>query len=327
MKLILSALPQALFYPVVFLLPTAAVKSDEGSAFFESKIRPILIESCYDCHSAEGKHKGGLSLDTKEGVLKGGETGAAVVPGDTAKSLLLTAVRHTDPDLAMPPKKKLSDAQIADLERWVVMGAPDPRSGAKPATKLEEHFATAKTHWSFQKVIQPAVPAVPGATHPIDAFIREKLASAKLAKEKPGQTLQATALVHDAYIRLVNVEQSRHWNSRGHFFAAAAEAMRRILVEQARRKKRLRHGGDVQRLAFEDPAAPNDEERLLALHDALEKLARDDPAAAKVVELRHFAGLGHEQVASTLGITVYQARKKWTYARAWLRLAMQGKAD
>ena len=154
-----------------------------------------------------------------------------------------------------------------------------------------------------------------------------KLASAKLAKEKPGQTLQATALVHDAYIRLVNVEQSRHWNSRGHFFAAAAEAMRRILVEQARRKKRLRHGGDVQRLAFEDPAAPTDEERLLALHDALEKLARDDPAAAKVVELRHFAGLGHEQVASTLGITVYQARKKWTYARAWLRLAMQGKAD
>ena len=205
MKLILSGMPRALFFTGVFLLPAAVVKSDEGTAFFESKIRPILIESCYDCHSAEGKHKGGLSLDTKEGMLKGGETGAAVVPGDTAKSLLLKAVRHTDPDLAMPPKKKLSDVQIADLERWVVMGAPDPRSGAKPATKLEEHFATAKTHWSFQKVSQTAVPAVSGAAHPIDAFIREKLASAKLS---PSPKADARTLIRRASFDLTGLPPS-----------------------------------------------------------------------------------------------------------------------
>jgi RNA polymerase sigma factor (TIGR02999 family) len=146
-----------------------------------------------------------------------------------------------------------------------------------------------------------------------------KLAAMKLAQEKPGQTLQATALVHESYLRLVDVKTAQRWDSRGHFFAAAAEAMRRILVEQHRRKKRIKHGGEVQRQSMPEITAGRPGEDLLALDEALTALAAVDDQAAKVVELRYFAGLGHEQVASTLGITVYQARQKWTYARAWLR--------
>ena len=148
-----------------------------------------------------------------------------------------------------------------------------------------------------------------------------RLAAHKLAQEKPGQTLDATALVHEAYLRLLgNSEQ--HWDNRGHFFAACAEAMRRILVERARRKQRLRHGGGRRRVELsEQPAAPADED-LLALDEALTRLAGEDPIAARVVELRYFAGLGHEAIAATLVLSVYQARQKWTYARAWLRDAL-----
>lgn len=149
-----------------------------------------------------------------------------------------------------------------------------------------------------------------------------KLAAAKLSHEKPGQTLQATALVHDAFVRLVDVEHQQAWNSRGHFFAAAAEAMRRILVENARRNQRQRHGGGRQRQELVDATAPQADDRLLALDDALTRLASEDPLAARVVELRHFTDLGHEDVAAALNITVYQARQKWTYARAWLRAEM-----
>jgi RNA polymerase sigma factor (TIGR02999 family) len=149
-----------------------------------------------------------------------------------------------------------------------------------------------------------------------------RLAAQKLAQEKPGQTLEATALVHEAYLRLVNVEQSQQWNSRGHFFAAAAEAMRRILVDQARRKKRQKRGGALKRVELVDAPAPSADDRLVALDEALTKLAQEDPLAAQVVELRHFAGLGHEEVAAALRITVYQARQKWTYARAWLSDAL-----
>ena len=146
-----------------------------------------------------------------------------------------------------------------------------------------------------------------------------RLAAARLADEKPGQTLQATALVHEAYMRLVNGEKAQYWNSRGHFFAAAAEAMRRILVEAARRKHRLKHGGALRRVKLADAAAPPPAEDVLALDEALSRLAAEDPVAARVVELRHFAGLGHQDIAAVLGITVYLARRKWTYARAWLR--------
>jgi RNA polymerase sigma factor (TIGR02999 family) len=141
-----------------------------------------------------------------------------------------------------------------------------------------------------------------------------KLATQKLAHEQPGQTLQATALVHEAYLRLVDTDTGQHWNSRGHFFAAAAEAMCRILVDNARRKKRAKRGGGLRRADLADHPAPASDDRLLALDDALKKLGGEDPVAARVVELRHFAGLGHEQIAGVLGITVYQARQKWTYA-------------
>jgi RNA polymerase sigma factor (TIGR02999 family) len=149
-----------------------------------------------------------------------------------------------------------------------------------------------------------------------------KLAAARLATEKPGQTLQATALVHEAYLRLVGDQRFDH---RGHFFAAAAEAMRRVLVENARRKASLKRGGGFQRVAdAAEPAEPDPEDDVIALDDALTKLSAVDSLAARVVELRHFAGLGHEQIAETLDITVYLARQKWTYARAWLRAAIAG---
>src|SRR5262245_55129086 len=151
-----------------------------------------------------------------------------------------------------------------------------------------------------------------------------QLAAQRLAQEKPGQTLEATALVHEAYLRLVDVEQAQHWNSRGHFFAAAAEAMRRILIENARSKDRLKHGGGMQRVKLADAASPQPEDDILALDEALSRLTAEDPVAARVVELRYFAGLGHEDIAGVLGITVYLARQKWTYARAWLRNALGG---
>ena len=149
-----------------------------------------------------------------------------------------------------------------------------------------------------------------------------KLAAQKMANENPGQTLQATALVHEAYLRLVDVDKAQHWDSRGHFFAAAAEAMRRILVETARCKQKVKHGGEFQRLPMTEQVAANPDDDLVALDDALTLLAGEDSLAARVIELRYFAGLGHDDVAATLHITVYQARQKWTYARAWLRNAL-----
>jgi RNA polymerase sigma factor (TIGR02999 family) len=146
-----------------------------------------------------------------------------------------------------------------------------------------------------------------------------RLAAQRLAREKPGHTLEPTALVHEAYLRLVSPAGAERWQGRGHFFAAAAEAMRRILIEKARRKKRLSHGGGRQQVDLADPPAPDADDQLLALDNALTRLAAEDAMAARVVQLRHFAGLGHEQVAATLGLTVYRARQKWTYARAWLR--------
>ncbi len=167
----------------------------------------------------------------------------------------------------------------------------------------------------------------PGAAEKLLPLVYDelrKLAAAKLAQEKAGQTLQATALVHEAYLRLVDVDRLRHWDGRGHFFAAAAEAMRRILVEAARRKGRLKHGGALHRVEVPDSPAPTPDDALLALDEALTRLAAEDPLAAKVVELRHFAGLGHEATAEALGVTVYLARQKWAYARAWLQDALRG---
>ena len=149
-----------------------------------------------------------------------------------------------------------------------------------------------------------------------------RLAARHLARESPGQTLQATALVHEAYLRLVGGDPDRIWNGRAHFLAAAAEAMRHILVDAARRKARKKRGGEHRRIELSDPPAPDRDDDLLALDEALNRLAEEDPVAAKVVELHQFADLGHEETATALGITVYCARQKWTYARAWLRAAL-----
>jgi RNA polymerase sigma factor (TIGR02999 family) len=146
-----------------------------------------------------------------------------------------------------------------------------------------------------------------------------RLAAQKLARESPGQTLEPTALVHEAYLRLVDVEKAQSWDSRGHFFAAAAEAMRRILVENARRKQRLKHGGGRRREDIEpNIACPERPERLLALDEALDHLAQTNAQAAELVKLRYFAGSSNAEAASFLGISPRKANQVWAYARAWL---------
>ena len=151
-----------------------------------------------------------------------------------------------------------------------------------------------------------------------------QLAAARLAAEAPGQTLAATALVHEAYLRLVSPADDCRWDGRGHFFAAAAEAMRRILVESARRKKADKHGGHLARrdLDPEHPAAPDRSDRLLALDEALDRLAAVEPRAAEVVKLRYFAGLSVPEAAAALGISPRTADNDWAYARAWLVAAV-----
>src|SRR5262249_13760917 len=156
-----------------------------------------------------------------------------------------------------------------------------------------------------------------------------RLAAQRLAHEKPGQTLQPTALVHEAYLRLVGGEQQTPWDSRGHFFAAAAEAMRRILVESARRKNRVKHGGGHEPADLEDHALPvrPPPEELLALDDALTRLKEEDATAAQVVQLRFFAGLSMEEIAAALGISRATAQRHWRYARSWLRCDMGGSGE
>lgn len=147
-----------------------------------------------------------------------------------------------------------------------------------------------------------------------------RLAAQRLAQEKPGQTIQATELVHEAYLRLVDVEQAQHWNSRGHFFAAAAEAMRRILVEQARRKKSKKHGGGLERQDLEhvNIATPKLSVDILAIHEALERFEIVEPVKASLVKLRYFVGLTQQQAADALGISITTADRYWAYARACL---------
>jgi RNA polymerase sigma factor (TIGR02999 family) len=153
-----------------------------------------------------------------------------------------------------------------------------------------------------------------------------KLAAQKLSHEKPGQTLQATALVHEAFLRLVDASKSQHWNGRGHFFAAAAEAMRRILVENARRRSRLKHGGGRFREELESSeiVAPQDSADLLALDEALDRLAEHDPQSAELVKLRYFAGMTVPQAAEIIGVSSRKADFMWSFARAWLRREIEG---
>ncbi len=155
------------------------------------------------------------------------------------------------------------------------------------------------------------------------------LALQKMAQEKPGQTLQATALVHEAYLRLVGTED-QGWDNRGHFFAAAAEAMRRILVEDARRKKNQRHGGGYNRVTLNESLVSKDKtispDDLLALNEALEKFEGEDKTKAELVKLRFFAGLTGEQAANALGISQATAERYWAYARSWLRIEVMGES-
>jgi RNA polymerase sigma factor (TIGR02999 family) len=156
-----------------------------------------------------------------------------------------------------------------------------------------------------------------------------QLAALHLAQEKPGQTLQATALVHEAYLRLVDVEKVQKWDSRGHFFAAAAEAMRRILIDNARGKQRLKRGGDLKRMTLEsvDLASTAAPDELLVIDELIAKLASEDPDAARIVNLRYFAGVSIEEAAELMGISRSTAYENWAYARAWLRCALLGKDD
>ena len=169
----------------------------------------------------------------------------------------------------------------------------------------------------------------PGAAEQLLPLVYDelrKLAAQRLAQEKPGQTLQATALVHDAYLRLVGPEDGRSWDGRGHFFAAAAEAMRRILVESARRRACVRHGGGWERVDLDATAlvAPEAGDDLLALDEALTRLASEDPLCADLVKLRYFAGLTIPQAAELLGVSPRKADFVWSFARAWLRREIAG---
>ena len=168
--------------------------------------------------------------------------------------------------------------------------------------------------------IEDGDPSAAGELLPLVYDELRKLAAQKLAQEKPGQTLQATALVHEAYLRLVDVEQAQHWDSRRHFFAAVAEAMRRILVENARRKRSAKHGGRRARIDLDEALIVGDEPRddLLDLDELLDQLAGADPRAAELVKLRFFAGLTGDQAAEILGLAPRSADRLWAYARAWL---------
>jgi RNA polymerase sigma factor (TIGR02999 family) len=174
--------------------------------------------------------------------------------------------------------------------------------------------------------IEQGDPSAAGRLLPLVYDELRKLAAQKLARERPGQTIQATALVHDAYLRLVGSGAAQGWSGRNHFFAAAATAMRRILIERARRKRRRIHGGGRQRRELHPDLVPSPEpdEELLALDAALARLAERDPVKARLVELRYFAGLTGEAAAEILGISARTADRYWAYARAWLRREMDG---
>ena len=204
---------------------------------------------------------------------------------------------------------------------WLVEAKPLPQ--APPVcheTTGRLFFIAMPDVTQLLNAIEQGDPHAAGKLLPLLYDELRRLAAQRLAHEAPGQTLQATALVHEAYLRLVGGEQTQPWNSKGHFFAAAAEAMRRILIENARRKRRLRHGGDRRRLDLDtlDLAreAPSDD--LLALDEALERLTLEEPTAAAVVKLRYFAGLPIEHAADALNLSVRTANRHWAYARAWL---------
>jgi len=204
--------------------------------------------------------------------------------------------------------------------RGLLPGKPLTGSASCPPRFRRVFSAFMSDVTSILSAIEQGDPHAAGQLLPLVYDELRKLAAARLAHEKPGQTLQATALVHEAYLRLVDVEQAQRWNSRGHFFAAAAEAMRRILVEQARQKGSQRRGGPRERCELRDDdviATPLNEE-LLELDEALARLAAADPQAAELVKLRVFAGMTVEEIAQVQGTSPRTVKRNWAYARAWL---------
>lgn len=233
-------------------LVASPVAADAGADFFENKIRPVLVEHCYKCHSqAAKKERGGLTLDTRAGLRKGGETGPAIVPGKPEQSLLIKAVRHVDEDLQMPPKKKLPAAVIADLEKWVAMGAPDPR-GDQASQTLALDLAAAKKHWALQPLRVPSLPPVkkPGwAQAPIDRFIQAQLEEHGLSPSPPADR---RTLLRRAYIDLIGlpptyaeVEAFTQDNSP----TAFAKVVDRLLASPHYGERWGRHWLDVARFA------------------------------------------------------------------------------
>ncbi len=177
--------------------------------------------------------------------------------------------------------------------------------------------------------VEKGDPAAAGKLLPLVYDELRKLAAHRMATESPGHTLQATALVHEAYLRLVDADNAQQWNGRGHFFAAAAEAMRRILIDNARHKRRSKHGGDLKRINLDDAAelgalAAGDDD-LLELDAALDRLSLEDEQSAQLVKLRYFAGLTIPQAAEVLGVSPRKADLLWSFARAWLRRELAGK--
>jgi RNA polymerase sigma factor (TIGR02999 family) len=175
--------------------------------------------------------------------------------------------------------------------------------------------------------IEQGDPAAAAQLLPLVYDELRRLAAQRLAQEKPGQTLQATALVHEAYLRLVGQDDpGQAWDGRGHFFAAAAQAMRRILIDKARHKAAVKHGGQARRVSFDEALLVSEDQpdELLALDEALTELERHDEPAARLVKLRYFAGLSHQEAAAALGITRRAADRLWTLARAWLHQQLQG---
>jgi RNA polymerase sigma factor (TIGR02999 family) len=196
--------------------------------------------------------------------------------------------------------------------------------------KLQRHIMAAMSDVTrILEQIQGGDPAAAGRLLPLIYEELRQLAAHKLAQEKPGQTLQATALVHEAYLRLVAGERAQHWDSRGHFFAAAAEAMRRILVENVRRKTSQKRGGSAERVPLDqiDIALPTPDDDLLALDEALDQLTAERQDVAELVKLRFFAGLTMDEAAEALGISPATAYRHWNYARAWLFRAVGDKSS
>jgi len=196
-------------------------------------------------------------------------------------------------------------------------------SRQEPVVRLADDTVT--------RVLGAVVRGEPRAAEQLLPLVYDELrrqAAAQLACEAPGQTLNATALVHEAYLRLVGGDKDKDWDGRRHFFAAAAEAMRRILIDAARRKRAVRHGGGLHRRPLEKDAAvlatPQPDDRLLALDEALTRLASEDPAKSELVRLRVYAGLTLEEAASTLGLSRASAARHWAYARAWLYNSIEG---